>query len=168
MAIHDPDLRGDGGWLAFFLLTLGVFSPLFLAVTGYQTLADPALPAAYGDVWPTLRNAEIALIAVMLLISWFACWRFLQVFNWMTVRIGIAALWAVLLLNTFGEPLMVSMITGLDLGIVVDAVLGESALVEEIRPFFYSAIWTAYLLRSQRVRNTYGANADESVGEVFD
>lgn len=167
MATDDPDLRGVGGWLAFFLVTLGVFSPLFLAVTGYQALSDPQLSTAYGDAWPTLRNAEIALMGVIVAISWFACWRFLNVFNWTTVWIGVATIWTALLLNSLGEALIVSMITGIEFGTVLTAAMGESNAGEEIRPFVYATVWTLYLLRSQRVRNTYGPGQGEAVGEVF-
>ena len=163
MADHDPSLRGVGGWLAFFLVTLGIFTPLAFIVTGYQVLADPQVAVAYGDVWPTLRNAEIAFIAFVLAILWFACWRFLNVFNWTTVRIGIATLWVLAPLNVFGETFLVSRIAGLDF----NELLAETPGPDMVRPFIYATIWTAYLLHSQRVRNTYGGGADESVGEVF-
>ena len=158
MAYGDGD-RGVGGWLAFFLVTLGIFGPLALAVSGYLTLSDPTLPLAYGDAWPTLLSAEIGLILTLLAISWFAVWRFLKKFNWTTVRIGIASLWTLSILSVFGEAALVSVIAGLDLGTLMPA----SAIPEMVRPFGYSTIWTLYLLLSKRVRATYG---DVPVGEV--
>lgn len=164
MATHDPNLKGVGGWLAFFLVTLGVINPLVFTVTGYQALSDPQLPAAYGDAWPALRNAEIALSAFIIAICWFASWRFLKVFNWTTVWIGVATLWTLAPVTVFGEILLVSRIAGIEYGELLAASTGP----EMVRPFGYATVWTLYLLLSKRVRNTYGAGQGETVDEVFD
>lgn len=159
----DPNLRGVGGWLAFFLVTLGVINPLVLGYSAYQLVGDPDIAATFGDLWPTLRNAELGLTAVIIAICWFACWRFLKVFNWTTVRIGIASLWAIAPLAVFAEAFLVSRITGLDYG----TVMAEAGGPEMIRPFVYATVWTIYLLRSQRVRNTYGEGQSAAASDVF-
>lgn len=164
MADYDPDLRGVGGWLAFFLVTLGIVNPLTLAVTGYQTLGNPEIAAAYGDIWPTLRNAELGIMVLLVGVCWYSCWRFLNLFNRTTVWIGIAALWTLALVTVFGEPYAVSVIAGLDFGELLTSATGA----ENVRPFGYATIWTLYLLRSKRVRSTYGPEQGEAVGEVFE
>jgi hypothetical protein len=163
MAYGEGD-RGVGGWLAFFLVTLGIIGPIFFIVTGYIALSDPSMPLAYGDVWPSLLTAEIILMMTVVAISWFAAWRLLKVFNWTSVRIAIASLWALAFLTVFGEALIVSTISGLELGMLLDVSAGP----ELVRPFIYATVWTLYLLLSKRVRNTYSGLADEKgVTEVF-
>jgi hypothetical protein len=163
MAYADGD-RGVGGWLAFFLVTLGIIGPLVFLATGYAALSDPAMPIAYGSVWPTLLTAEIILIAVILALNWFVVWRFLRVFNWTSVRIGIAALWILAPLSVFGEALLVSWIARIDFALLLEM----SSSAEQFRPFVYATVWTLYLLLSKRVRNTYSGTADEEVmTEVF-
>jgi predicted membrane protein len=159
--VANGDVRGVGGWLAFFLVTLGIINPLIIAVTGYQTLSDPQVAAAYGDSWPTLFNAELALIGVIVAMCWFACWRFLNRFNGTTVTIGLVTLWALAILTVFGEAFMVSQIAGIDFGELMGALAGP----ELIRPFIYATIWSLYLLISKRVKNTY--RGGEAAGETF-
>lgn len=162
MAYGDGD-RGVGGWLAFFLVTLGIFTPLATIIGVAVALNDPAAAAVLGPAWTSLRNGEIVLTVLTVGLCWFACWRFLSVFNWTTVKIGIATLWSLVALSVIGEPLVVSMVTGIDLGLLM-----REMGFDLIRPFFYGTIWTLYLLKSMRVRNTYSGEAvREEMAEVF-
>jgi hypothetical protein len=67
-------------------------------------------------------------------------------------------------LAVFGEVFMVSRIVGLEFG----ALVAQSSGPELVRPFGYATVWTIYLLRSKRVRNTYGEGQGEAVGQVFE
>ena len=163
MAYSDGD-EGIGGWLAFFLVTLGLFSPLSALYGVTTTLADPNLPAAYGPAWSNLVIAEWSLTGLTCLLCWFAAGRFLLVRNWRTVQIGIATLLFLCLANVVIEPLAVSLISGLSFNLLF-AQVG----VGLFRPFVYTAIWTAYLLNSARVAATYprGPQGDDLEG-VFE
>ena len=160
---NGDELRGVNGWLAFFIVTLGIINPAFLIYSDIATLNDPDMRFAYGSSWNTIVTGELAITAVALAACWFACYRLLKVFNPTSVRIAIGTLWLLALLLLVAEPLMISSVMGVSLGVLFQA-MGPVL----IRPIVYSTIWTLYLLNSKRVKNTYyGVNAQENVGEVF-
>lgn len=156
--------RGIGGWLAFFLVTLGIFGPLVEIIGVIVQLGDPDIARAYGDRWPAVRSSAFALSTSGILICWFIAARFLLVRNWTTVRIGVGGLWLLCLLNVLVAPLLVSYF-----GAIPFRALVSQMLPALVRPILYSTIWTAYLLRSRRVRNTYAdPDADEAeLARVF-
>jgi hypothetical protein len=156
MAYGDGD-RGVGGWLTFFLVTLGIFTPGASIILTWLSFQDPDAAAAY-RMYPGLASASLALTAALIAACWFACWRFLRVFNWQTVRIGIFTLVGIATLAIVGEPIIVSAVTGMPFGELL-TLLGP----EQFRPVVYATIWSLYLLLSKRVRNTYSGTADEEV-----
>lgn len=163
MAYEDGPV-GVGGWLTFFLVTLGIFSPLGTIISIAVIANNASLHAAFGDVARTLVRAEWALAAVICILCWFACYRFLKIFNPLTVWIGIVILWTLAILNGIGEPLIVSMISGVDLGLI-----WREGAADFIRPIGYATIWTLYLLLSKRVKNTYRAveHRPDAAADVF-
>jgi hypothetical protein len=160
MAYGDGD-RGVGGWLAFFLVTLGIFTPGATIILTLLSFGDPDAAFAY-RMYPGLGAAVIAIAGVLVAACWFACWRFLTVFNPQTVRIGIATLIFTTLMSIVVEPMVVSAFTGIDFGTLL-GVLGP----EQFRPIGYATIWTLYLLLSKRVKNTYGGATEEEMTQVF-
>jgi Protein of unknown function (DUF2569) len=165
MAYGSSTVRGVGGWLVFFLVTLGLFTPLGVLVSALQVLDSSEVDPGLLAIWPRVAAAEWALAGITILACWFATYRFLRVHNWTTVRIGIGVLVAVTLIAVLIEPLVVSAMLGASPG----QVFGASA-AEYIRPCIYCGIWTTYLLRSQRVANTYGSGLSEAeaLGQVFE
>ena len=159
----DDELKGVGGWLAFFLVTLGVITPGVSIFMTLRSFNDPQLAYLPEGLVQTLTTIDLATLAVAVALCWFATYRFLKLFNWTTVKIGIATLWALAFINVLAVPLLVSWSTGLPMGIVFES--GGPQLI--IRPLIYAGIWTAYLLKSVRVRNTYGQQLDEDTAEVF-
>jgi hypothetical protein len=161
MAYADGD-RGVGGWLAFFLVTLGIFTPGATILMTLLSFRDPDAALAY-QMYPGLTSVSVGMTLAIAAICWFACWRFLKVFNWQTVRIGIGTLVLLAATSILVEPMVVSAVTGIEFGTLF-GLLGP----EQFRPIVYSTIWTLYLLLSKRVRNTYSGTADEEVmTEVF-
>ncbi|MFL9839887.1 DUF2569 family protein [Sphingomonas sp. ST-64] len=165
MAYRDGP-SGIGGWLAFYIFTLAVSGPLVTIVVTYSNLfADPSVAAAYGDRWPLLSSAEIALTAVGVLSYYFIVWRLVARRNWHSVRLAIGAMWGL----AIGFPLVDLLLVTTVGGLAVDSPFGL-ILPEMIRPFLYSALWTAYLLRSTRVANTYPreSDLDTDLAQVFE
>lgn len=156
MADGYGEYEGVGGWLAFFLVTLGVITPAFLIFTTVRDFSDPLLELAYGETLGTLKLAIWGITIGTCLIAWFAVYRMLRVFNWTSVIITIASLWLIALLNTFIGSWLIATIAGLPLGDFL-----KELNFELIRPFIYAGIWTAYLLISRRVDNTYRRYPDE-------
>lgn len=161
----DGELRGIGGWLAFFLVVIGVFSPLRVAGTLWTNLyGDPSVAAAYGAAWPTLELAEWIIAGLTLAGCWFVVWRLYRVRNWTSVRIAIAGIWLLALGTIFVEMVAVAWIAGIPLD-----QLGAGLVAELVRPIIFCLVWTAYLLKSVRVANTYdrdGLGTGETA-EVF-
>ena len=162
MAYGDGD-RGVGGWLAFFLVTLGIFSPAFGLISLARELNDPQSIMVF-QAWPSLKTAEIAVVVFQIVLCWFVCYRFLRVFNWTTVVIGVAALVILALAAVVVQPMLIAGVSGLPAGMVYRAIG-----VELIRPIVYSVLWSSYLLVSKRVRRTYDpAQSAVEVDQVFE
>ena len=165
MAYDERALRGVGGWLAFFILTLTVFGPLrAIAQTWGNLYGDASVAAAYADRWVLLQAVEWLLVAFAVGTSMFIGWRLYAVHVWRSVQLAIAGLWLIAPIVLLVDSIAVSLIAGMSLSALLGLTAGELA-----RTAAYGAIWTAYLLRSRRVANTYDRHpdADELAG-VFD
>src|SRR5262245_51659737 len=94
MAYTDPDGAGVGGWLAFFVLVMAVFSPLGIVVTTAGALyGDAGIAQAFPDLWSTIQAFEWTLAALSIAGCWYIAWRLNKVQVWQTVRITIIGIW---------------------------------------------------------------------------
>lgn len=157
--------RGIGGWLGFFLITLGVIAPLRILLTAYGLFSDPQIAAAYGERWTMLVSVEAVLIVLNLGALGFLVWRFFAHRTWQTVRICVAGIWLIPIVITVLETLAVTLIGGVPAGPLITQMMPDMA-----KALVYATLWTAYLLRSVRVANTYPReDADEAeLAEVFE
>jgi len=164
MSNGDGELRGIGGWLAFFLVVMGVFSPLRVAVTLWTNLyEDPQVAAAYGANWPTLELVEWIIAGLTVAGCWFVVGRMILVKNWTSVRIAIVGIWVLAIGTIFVELVAVSWIAGIPMEQLTAGIVLEIA-----RPVFFCLIWTGYLLKSVRVANTYNRDGlAVEAAEVF-
>ena len=161
MGYRSAGARGVRGWLAFFLLTLGVLSPLNAGFALFHSLTAPNL---IGDQWPAIRIIYVIGNGSIIAIAWFISWRMLRVRNWRSVRIAVAGLCVVAIFPHAFEIIAGSLVTGVSIG---DLVAGWGYKL--FQPLIYSAIWTAYLLRSERVANTYQRYPEEAeLADVFE
>jgi hypothetical protein len=160
---YDGELRGVGGWLATFVVIIAIISPLFSIFQVYQALyADPRVALGYADGWATVQAFEWSLVAVCALAAWFAAYRLVSVHVWMSVKIAIFTIWLIAIGGSVAELAGVSWITGLSVG----DILSEGGTGLMIRPIIFCLIWTTYLLRSERVANTYrGADGQAEIFE---
>ena len=159
----NGELRGVGGWLLTFVIIMAVISPAVSAIMVYVELYTG--DAAYLPDLPEFNQLKLftwILFAVDAAIGWFAAWRLVAIHNWRSVQIAIACIWigsiGLLVVGFVG----VMQITGLSFSEVM-AASGPRGIVQ---PLIFSLIWTAYLLKSERVANTY-RNPDEQA-EVFE
>jgi hypothetical protein len=158
MADRNDEIRGIGGWLLLFVLTLGVMTPLsilyILLATFSNGFANDQLPAAPG--WVTYRAAETLMRCAHLLVCLFLTWRLCKVRTWQTIRLTIALIWMTGVGVALGDVLLIVALLGdpfdrvlyIELGIIV-------------RTLVYATLSTAYLLTSRRVANTYPRPSDE-------
>jgi hypothetical protein len=158
----DRALVGVGGWLAFFVLSFAVLTPLRTAITLVVLISDPAIAAGYGDAWGLLISIEVALAAATMVGAWYCAYRLLKVEVWRTVLIVLAALWLIGPATFVIDLLLVTLLADVPL-----ATLIEETFLDGLRSLVYAVIWTAYFLMSQRVANTYEGRYPEEVAERF-
>jgi hypothetical protein len=161
MSYDDSDLRGVGGWLAFLIIILAIFSPINILVSTLQLYGDPSIAAVFGERWGLVQAVEILLSVLNVAGFWYVAWRLNSVHVWQSVRIAIAGLWILGLGVMAIEILAVAAIGGIPVGALI-----EGGAQDIVRGFVFGGVWTAYLLKSRRVANTYGER-EENVAEVF-
>lgn len=164
MAYDDPGGAGVGGWLAFFVLAMAVFTPLIMIFTTATALyGDTVVALSYPQVWGTIQAYEWTLAAITIAGCWYIAWRLNYVQTWRTVRITIGGIWLIAIGSLVADLVGIALITGLPLSTMFAAAAGP----EMVRPFVFCTIWTAYFLRSKRVANTYLRHDEEEIAEVF-
>jgi hypothetical protein len=141
---------GVGGWLAFFILTLGLFNPLYTAYNLYTSLNETR---PLFDQFPRLRTiiyADTAVSAALMGLSIYAAIALLRI-QPNAVRIAKTFL-AVFLIYALLAPFTL-LLAGLP-DAANEAMLA-AIIPELIRPIVYFAIWFSYLTKSVRVKATY-------------
>ena len=159
----DDELRGVKGWLLTFVIIMAVISPLYGTFQVYQSLySGPITAVGDNPLVASLRTFEWLLLGVSALLCWFVAYRLLAVFNWLSVQIAIAVIWIAGLGGSIAEYVGVSMISGIDVGDII-AEAGPRGIIQ---PIIFGVIWTSYLLKSERVANTYRDPGEQA--EVFE
>lgn len=143
-------LVGVEGWLYFFGISLFALGPLLtVAITASELSNLKALyPEAVGSSqWNSAVAAGWTATGIYCAISVFTGWRIFKRIMPSTIPIVVACIWLM------GPGLgIISLMVAQDSGganIAADAGAGLG------RPLVYCVIWTIYLLRSKRVKNTY-------------
>ena len=139
-------------------LRLTIFYPLFGAGRLNQDFStaeslNPGLKTV--EQWAGLKTATWSAFAGFALVSFYGGWGLARSVRWFAVRRAIAALW-------IGGPLS-HVVLGWVVPIVTLRSIEGFKANDTIAPLMLSlsrsvlaaTLWTAYLLRSRRVRNTY-------------
>jgi hypothetical protein len=151
----DAHISGIGGWLLFLIIGLMVLGPL----AGFGNLSSAFSDAleqhpqlASNSQWQTYRNASWVIFFSVASVGFFAGYRLWQNHYPGSVHFAIVALWIIgptrTVLDVASAAVIFGSLRGQDqfpeiIGSIIGSCIG-------------SAIWTAYLLRSKRVTNTYG------------
>lgn len=147
-------LTGIGGWLGFLIASLMIFSPLGRLGTIVRQFSrtEKQYPQLLANAqWANYKLAIWLIVSVCVAISIAAGYRLWKVHFSESVRFAIIALW-------ISGPLggLLYMATEAVVFGIQDM---PSTMPEKLRGMAVSicaaAAWTAYLLRSVRVRNTY-------------
>ncbi len=148
----DVPLKGVGGWLGFLVLRYMVFMPIMLIGRTQNELADAEKQAPQlleMASWLKYKSILWPTIWVFIAVSVYAGYGLWKVHIRQSVTTAIAAEW-LLSLGIYAGTLLAMHIA-----------FGEipSLTPDTFGGFFgsliMSSIWTAYLLRSRRVKNTY-------------
>jgi hypothetical protein len=153
---------GVGGWLGFFVVALGLFSPGAGLVQMLGLYSDPTIADAFGSSWTLVQIAEWTLFALSVAACWYLVWRLFNVQTRSTVSVVIAGIWLISVGGVIVEFVIVSLASAIPFSTLLAA-----GGAETVRPLVFCAIWTAYFLVSKRVANTYRDEPEEGLAEVF-
>ena len=159
----DDELRGVKGWLLTFVIIMAVVSPAWSIIQVYRELYSGQ--AAYLPDVPLVTQMKTfvwILVALDAAIGWLAAYRLVAIHNWLSVQIAIACVWIGSLGLRIVEYVGTTWITGVPFG----DVLAETGPAPLIQPFIFGLIWTSYLLKSERVANTYRGSKEQA--EIFE
>ena len=98
-----------------------------------------------------------ALVAASAAGSIFLAYRLLAVHRWSSVRIVLIGLWCLASIPTLIDALVGSILFPKFVGAIVPEALWSAA-----KSSISATIWTAYLMKSKRVENTYIKDSDET------
>ncbi len=144
--------KGIGGWLAFLITILIIISPVHLAWSTYrempeliegdpELISDPEL-ALYVKIFIWFVTFILSLVSIITGII------LLKMRKPKAVKIAIASLW--LVGPIFALPILIYAYMENPNSIY------SSEYSEYSRGILIAILWTAYLMMSKRVKNTYG------------
>ncbi|MEJ5125855.1 DUF2569 family protein [Comamonas sp. MYb21] len=141
--------KGRGGWLRFFIFIL-IASTLAILVKGM----GPILIAEQeGAVWPPGFKPTYTLsLLIPAGFLGFAAWTLIKHSTWQTVNTAIRCMWIGSITSLLAPALVVSMF-------MPNVDVWSAVLPSATGSCISLVIWTFYLLKSKRVRNTYPIGA---------
>ncbi|MBU6404620.1 MAG: DUF2569 family protein [Vulcanimicrobiaceae bacterium] len=154
---HDVELKGMGGWLSFFVFSFCILGPLLesgnLSET-FREITNRLNDARLADNWHSFEKFSWGVFDVTLALRLCAGLFLAKVFKPVSVRLTITVLFIVPFISTIG------------IGVAFYHIYGEylpGRLGDLFSGLVPAAIWTTYLNRSKRVRNTYYAGVEPVV-----
>ncbi len=150
---EKPELYGVGGWLLFFWISLVFISPLYSVVSLHGDFISlemnmPVLEAI--PLWEHIKVCYWINLICCILLIWIAGYRLVKRLEWKSVRLTILVLWLTGPVSVIVTALYFYLIFPPSFDMLINDIF-----IDFIRSFYYPLIWTLYLLRSKRVRNTY-------------
>jgi hypothetical protein len=130
-------IRGVGGWLGLLTASLLVLGPLLNAGLIANELEIYQAGQPLSEHPSSVALMVWAYFAFYAILSVFAGYRLSKHFNPATIPIVLTCIWL---------PIV------LECGLMFVSVSPDAAI---FRSILWASIWTAYLLRSKRVKNTY-------------
>ncbi len=148
-----PHLNGVGGWLLLLIVMLALYLPLadFKNLYDDFIVSTQVLPLLESNpIWKTYRTAIWIVYGIKCFFCFTISYALWKIHRPLTIRLAIGVIWLV------GPCALV-------INAVIATLLFHFDFLQTIKPFYIgiattavqSAIWTAYLLRSIRVKNTY-------------
>ena len=156
---NPAHLVGFGGWLMLLAISQ-VLSPLRVlvdlnnSVDGYRHgMILPNGPlAVYGEIAINLAFMALQLAVIVSMLRRSRRFPTLFLCQWLAIPVGL--IMDVALISTVG-------------GLSVSRLLAVDVLLEPMVWFVISGIWTAYVYRSVRVRNTFGGDTAATQAATF-
>lgn len=127
-------ISGVGGWLGLLTASLLAFGPLLNALRLKDELEIASAGQTQSSVTAVVAWSYFSFYATL---SVFGGYRLARCFNPATIPIVLTCIWL---------PIV------LDFGLTIFSGSTDAAI---FRSILWASIWTVYLLRSKRVKNTY-------------
>lgn len=157
---YNSNLIGVGGWLAFLIFSLMVLSPLF-GLSGTHTAilnSEAALPGLSASPQWEITRKTLWLIAIAQSATLFCAGLLLfKTRLTSTPKKATALLWIGGPIITFAGNFLVILQTNQSIG----NIFGPDAIGGVIGSAVSALIWSLYLARSVRVKNTYSQHAPQ-------
>jgi|GEM_PF-2793428 len=143
---------GVGGWLLLLVVGMMILGPLMLAAgigSNFQWLSESYPSFIFSEQGTAYKTAAWWAFLIISAISFFGGWGL----GWDHSRSAVFRAKAILWINGPGALVVFTLInnhylgTGTSIGGFVGALIGSAII---------PSLWTAYLLKSKRVQNTYG------------
>ncbi len=145
--------KGVGGWLLLLVFMLGLYTPVMGARSLYYDfiVAPQKMPVLEANpLWLQYRMAIWIIFGMVCLLCFATAYALWKIHRPMTVQLAIGMVW-------LAGPLVPVIYAA------TASMIFNMAFSQAIKPFLVvmasaaiqSAIWTGYLLKSVRVRNTY-------------
>lgn len=152
---HQPiksDIQGIGGWLLLLIVGLMIIGPLFGLIKISHDIRDAVekYPQLVGiSQWQNFKLATWIIFASSAAISFVAGYRLWKIHSRKSVRFAIIANWL--------EGPLQNVLYNISAVIIFDTHAGLEQMITKrvIISCIGAGTWTAYLLLSDRVKNTY-------------
>lgn len=154
----NSQLLGVGGWLALLVLGLTILGPLMglgRISQEFESVEKTYPHLVANAAWIQHKQLSWLVFAATAAVSISAGYRLWKIHTSKSVRFAIVALWITGPLGNLAY-LFVAAIT---FGTSIAAEMLPEIIGTFIGSCIVATIWTAYLNRSERVRNTYTAKA---------
>jgi hypothetical protein len=143
-------LRGVGGWLLFFCISLTMLSPL---ITLYRLLSAFGPVLRVSGTYPGLL--VVTIIDTVLSVGLMAFSIFAGISLWRVAPKAVSIAKAYLISLLVYSVLVIPLVFLAGLPSRANAVMFQEGLIGLLRSFGYVAIWLSYLSKSKRVAATY-------------
>ena len=152
---YVKELKGVGGWLAFFIIALCVIGPMMAissTFVAFQSFETSTPGAASLESWQNYKQYTWVVIAFSITLRVIAGFMLASNFKRISVRFTIAVLWITPLIAAIGSYIVALVTFGAEA-----ASDNTDSIIDMAKGLAAAAVWTAYLLKSVRVKNTYYA-----------
>lgn len=158
-----PVPKGVGGWLALLVFFIGVLMPLGQLNSASMLFRyEDVLRPRYGSDWSIYVTLLLTIITIRTVICLLVVWRLLYRKMPSTPRLAIVGIWIALVLLGVASLIVGAIFTP-------GPYPFDLAIRQMVWPVLICVVATTYLLRSERVANTYREHAAESeLGSVFE
>lgn len=149
----NPQLKGVRGWLLLLVFMMGLYTPVMGARSLYYDfiVAPQKIPILESNpLWVQYRLTVVIIFGIVCLLCFATAYALWRIHKPMTVQLAIGVVW-------LAGPLVPVLYAA------VASAIFNMAFPQAIKPFLFvifsstvqSAIWTGYLVKSVRVKNTY-------------